>query len=190
MRTRNASRSQYKPVRCCCCCCYWQWVEWEDWTWGKTHTKVDSMMFSRVIYICNARAQNFTKCQRKLALRFSIPLPPNPPLSKYLASAFWAVLNRWLDASGGGNRGEKAEEKSCGTSVASLEKLLAPVGSLDCLLGLWYEESRQAQLVPRWYCSCWVCMCVSEYPVMCGPKAGNYDNAKVCQVANHKEYDK
>lgn len=143
-------------------------------------------MFSRVIYICNARAQNFTKRQRKLALRFSTP--PTPPLSKYLASAFWAVLNRWLDASEGGSRGEKAEGMSCGTSVASLEKLLAPVGSLDCLLGLWYEESRQAQLVPRWYCSCWACMCVWVSTLWCVGQAGNYDNAKVCQVANHKEY--
>lgn len=154
----NASRSQYKPVRC------WLWVGVGGLDAGKDAYK---SWFNDVLksYLHMQRArtklQQTTKKTRLTLFRMLQPIhaPPvsAPPLSKYLASAFWAVLNRWLDAS---ERG--VEEKTRRGSVASLEKLLAPVGSLDCLLGLWYEESRQAQLVPRWYCSCWICTRVCD----------------------------
>lgn len=74
-----------------------------------------------------------------------------------------------------------------------LEKLLAPDGPLDCLLGLCYEQREREQTGPTSakmellflsVCACLgVCvMCV----LSCVGQAGNYDNAKVCQVATTK----
>lgn len=103
----NASRSQYKPVRC--------GLEWEDWTQGKTHTKVDSMMFSRVIYICNARAQNFSKRQRKLALRFSVCYnpSPSPPSQQIFGQRLLSCSKSLVRCEREGSRGVKERGKSC-----------------------------------------------------------------------------
>lgn len=55
-----------------------------------------------------------------------------------------------------------------GGQVLPLEKLLAPDGPLDCLLGLWYEEREWER--GREGVRAWVCVCVCDVCVaMCGP---------------------
>lgn len=97
---------------------------------GKTHTKVDSMMFSRVIYICNARK---TSPNTKENSPHAFPRYPG----KYLASASLSYSKSLVWSKTTKLVRERAREGGTkGGQVLPLEKLLAPDGPLDCLLGL------------------------------------------------------
>lgn len=144
-------------------------------------------MFSRVIYICNARAesaQNFSERQRKLSSRFSA-LPWQIfglRLLSYSKSLVWSTTMKMArEREGGGKGGKCCLLKSCWRLMGRL------IACLGCDMKIDRErESRQAQLVPRWNCSSWVCVCAWVCVLSCVGQAGNYDNAKVCQVATTK----
>lgn len=142
---------------------------------GKTHTKVDSMMFSRVIYICNARK---TSPNTKENWPHAFPRYPG----KYLASASLSYSKSLVWSKTTKLERERGYER--GASVASWKVAGAWWAAwLPAWVVIWRErgrererERRQAQLVPRWNCSswvcvrAWVCVCVCDVcVVMCGP---------------------
>lgn len=119
--------------------------------------------------------------------RLTLFHPPNPPLSKYLASAFWAVLNRWLDASEREVEEKKRRGRVAGQALPLLKSCWRLLGRLIACLGCDMKRADK----PNYYqdgiaLAEHVCVWVST--LWCVGQAGNYDNAKVCQVANHKEY--